>query len=325
MRASAASLSAPEPPAPRRLTLWWSLTLIGLATVVYAPTVHFDFVNYDDLTYVTSNPHVVHGLSRSAVAWAFTTGYAANWHPLTWVSHMLDVQFFGLNPGLHHLTNVVLHALNTLLVFIVFRTMTGREGPSAFVAALFAAHPLHVESVAWIAERKDLLSACFWLLTMWAYVAYVRRGGARRYVLVVVTLALGLMAKPMLVTLPFVLLLVDAWPLRRRLDARLVVEKLPLFALAVASSIITFAVQQGGGAVKGLRALPFGGRAANAVVAYVTYIAQMVWPSGLAAIRPYPASLPAFEWVGAAALLIGITAAAVRMWTRRPYIAVGWF
>ncbi len=194
---------------------WVTLALIAVNLIVYASVWHYDFVNYDDYQYVSENADVSGGLTWHGVAWAFTTGAAANWHPLTWLSHMLDVQLYGLNPGAHHLTNLLLHIANTLLLFGLLHRMTGALGRSAFVAGLFAVHPLHVESVAWVAERKDVLSTLFWMLTLWAYVAYVRKPRLRRYLLVVLFFALGLMAKPMLVTLPFVLLLLDFWPLGR--------------------------------------------------------------------------------------------------------------
>jgi hypothetical protein len=233
------------------------VALVAINVIVYAPVRHHDFVGLDDTAYVTENRQVTGGLTWPAVAWAFTTGRVANWHPLTWLSHMLDVQLFGVNAGPHHVTSLVLHVLNTLLLFVVLRRMTGHVGRSAFVAALFAVHPLHVESVAWIAERKDVLSTLFWMLTLWAYVEYVRKPRWHRYALVLVFFALGLMAKPMLVTLPFVLLLLDVWPLGRlqigRRDGEgggrkaaawvpVVREKLPLIALAAASSVVTFAV-----------------------------------------------------------------------------------
>jgi len=314
--------------------VWVSLTLILVNMVIYAPVPHHDFVNYDDPEYVSENPHVSGGLTRQALLWAFTTkGHGANWHPLTSLSHMLDVELYGLNAGGHHLNNLILHIVNTVLLFGVLRMMTGALGRSAFVAALFAAHPLHVESVAWVSERKDVLSTLFWMLTLWGYVWYVRRPGRDRYLAVVLLFAMGLMAKPMLVTLPFVLLLLDVWPLGRvslgvapdpRLVRRLVWEKLPLLALAVVLSIVTFMVQQQQGAVSGLDALPLNLRVQNALVSYVAYIGKMLWPARLAAFYPYPQLIPGW-WVGGAILgLIGVSVAVIRKAWRYPYLPVGW-
>src|SRR5580698_6358439 len=258
---------------------WVCLALIAANLIVYASVWHHGFVNYDDDDYVTANPVDLRGLTWDGVAWAFTTEQAINWHPLTWLSHMLDVQLYGLDAGAHHLTNLLLHILNTLLLFGLLHRMTGALGRSAFVAGLFAVHPLHVESVAWLAERKDVLSTLFWMLTLWAYIEYVKRpdlrqSSRRRYAAVLLFFALGLMAKQMLVTLPLVLLLLDFWPLGRVgigpnpaggwAPARdgwatagcLVSEKLPLLALAVASSIATFVIHQRGGAVIILSAIP---------------------------------------------------------------------
>ena len=218
---------------------WIALGLVGVAIAVYLPVVHNDFVYYDDPKYVTENAVVLRGLTWPGIRWAFTTGTDANWFPLTWMTHMLDVQLYGAHAGGHHVTNLVLHVISTLLLFGVLYRMTGAMGRSGFVAGLFALHPLHVESVAWVAERKDVLSTLFWMLTLWAYVWYVRKPQLKRMLLVLLTFALGLMSKPMLVTLPFVLLLLDAWPLNRlseRSIRQLIVEKLPMFALAIASS-----------------------------------------------------------------------------------------
>jgi Flp pilus assembly protein TadD len=303
---------------------------------------HADFVSLDDPTYVSENPHVKGGLTWSGVVWAFTSGRAANWHPLTWLSHMLDVQLYGVQAGPHHVTSVALHCVNALLLFLVLARATGARGRSALVAALFAVHPLHVESVAWIAERKDVLSTAFWMLTLWAYVGYVRQPRWHRYGLVIVLFALGLMAKPMLVTLPFVLLLLDIWPLGRvaagagsssraespaswRAWLPLVREKLPLIALAAMSSLVTFLVQQRGGAVPDRATFPLAGRAANALVAYVAYIGRALWPSGLTPFYPYPQAIPIWSALGALAGLVVVSAFVVRATRRRPYLAVGWF
>ncbi len=323
-------------------TLWVSLALIAANLIVYAQVWGHDFVNYDDPDYVTDNPIVSEGLTRHGVAWAFTTFHSSNWHPLTWLSHMLDVQLYGLNPGPHHFTNLLLHMANTLLLFWLLHAMTGALGRSAFVAGLFAVHPLHVESVAWVAERKDVLSTLLGLLTLCAYVGYVRQPRLRRYGLVLVLFALGLMAKPMLVTLPLVLLLLDFWPLRRiafgsnppgaadprrdwqRQAFRLILEKIPLLALGAASSIVTLAAQRRGGSVTDLAMLPLKFRAASALVSYAAYIGKMLWPARLAVFYPYPRTLPAAWVVGALLGLLGISIAVMKAGLRHPYLPVGW-
>ena len=279
--------------------------LAVLIAAVYWPVRHAGFLNYDDDEYVTANPHVLGGLTVPAVVWAFTAYHAANWHPLTWLSHALDCEFFGMNAGGHHAVNVLLHVANTVLLFWVLRRMTGATWRSACVAALFGVHPLHVESVAWVAERKDVLSGLFWMLALWGYVRYVERPTRGRYVMVVGCYAMGLMAKPMVVTLPFVLLLLDYWPLGRTRwmpsvvgnNARLrlgelVREKIPFFALAAVSCGVTIWAQHSGGAISSLEQLPLGLRMANAVVSYVRYIEKAVWPSGLAVFYPYRAWPP---------------------------------
>ncbi len=280
---------------------------------------------FDDKQYILANPHVQNGLNWADIKWAFTSMYASNWHPLTWISHMLDNQFWALDPAGPHLTNVVLHIANVLLLFYILRRMTGFLWRSAFVAALFAVHPLHVESVAWISERKDVLSTLFWMLTMLAYVRYAECPGIRRYAPVFVLLALGLMAKPMLVSLPIVLLLMDWWPLRRSAPpVKLVLEKTPLFALSAASCVVTYLAQHAGGAVA-VREFPLSVRAANAVVAYVTYLWKMIAPIRLAAYYPHPGvTLPEWQTVGSTVLLVAITAAVIALARRKPYMAVGW-
>ena len=310
---------------------WIALALIVTTIVVYAPLAHFDFVKWDDPQYVTDNPTVLAGLTWHGLVWAFTTSHGPYWHPLTWLSHMLDVQIFGLDAGGHHITNVAVHILTTLVLFVVLQRATGAVWRSTFVAALFAVHPLHVESVAWIAERKDVLSALFWMLTLGAYGWYAARPGVRRYLLVMLLFACALMAKPMVVTLPFALLLVDVWPLRRasfvRADGwgRLAVEKLPLVALAIATSAVTIVLQRGQGALPGLETFPLAVRAANALTSYVAYIGLMFWPAHLAALYPYPRELPAW-WViaGSASILAGISAVAIGTARRHPYVLVGW-
>jgi len=300
------------------------VALVSITLLAFAAVRDFGFVDYDDLNYVADNPHVRQALTWGGVRWAFTSGYFANWHPLTWLSHMLDVQLFGVNAGAHHAVNLSLHILNTLLLFGVLRRMTGAIWRSAFVAALFAVHPMHVESVAWVSERKDVLSTLFWFLTLWAYAAYVRRPGWR-YALVVVCFALGLMSKPMLVTLPFVLLLLDVWPLRRPFARKLVWEKLPLLALAMASSVVTILVQRQSGAVVRLDLIPVSTRFANALVVYLRYIEKMFWPTDLAAMYPVSRTLPDPGLLAlSVVLLLTVTVAAIGSVHRFPYLLVGW-
>jgi len=311
------------------------LLLLGVTFGAFYRVLGGEFLRYDDDVYITLNPFVKAGLSRVGLIWAFATGYNANWHPLTWVSHMLDVEVFGMNAGGHHLTNLILHLANTMLLFLVLRRMTGFVWRSAFVAALFGVHPLHVESVAWIAERKDVLSTLFWLLTIWAYARYAENPTWTRYLPVVLFFGLGLMAKPMLVTLPFVLLLLDYWPLNRLSFGGkgertvpvydLFLEKVPLFAMTALSCLITFRAQQMGGAVGLLEKLPFAVRAGNALVAYTTYIGKMFWPKNLAVFYPHPgADLPVWQAVVAGLALVSITILVIRAGKPRPYLSVGW-
>ena len=317
---------------------WDWVVCVALAfgiAIIYASVATNGFVNWDDPDYVANNPMVRRGLTLDGFVWAFTTVHAANWHPLVWLSHMIDVQLFGLQAGWHHVVNVFLHAATTILLFAWLRRTTDAVWRSAVVAALFAAHPTHVESVAWVAERKDTLSTAFWMISLWAYTAYVRRPSRWRYFAVFASLALGLMAKPMLVTLPFVFLLVDIWPLRRlsfgqsngeeRSNVRrLVVEKLPLLALAIASAAATFVAQSRGGAVAKLDAYPFGLRAVNALISYVAYIGQAFWPAHLAVVYPPRAMPPIWMIAGALTILILISAIVIRSATRWPYALVGW-
>jgi Flp pilus assembly protein TadD len=316
-----------RPPDTSSAAAWvLAAAIVVLAGFAYAPVRQFDFVQLDDPQYVTENPHVRGGLTMAGMRWAFTTGHAANWHPLTWISHMLDVALFGVDPGAMHLVNVVLHITSALLLFFWLRRTTGDLGPSAFVAALFACHPAHVESVAWIAERKDVLSGLFWMLTLWAYLRFVQRRTTGRYAAALITYALGLTAKPMLVTLPFVLILLDYWPLRRlavRYTATLV-EKLPFLALAAVSSAITFVVQQRGGAVTGLDALPAGLRLENAVMSYAAYLGTLIWPVDLTIFYGRPVSVSPVLVAITAAGLIAATIVAVRLGRRLPHVPVGW-
>jgi len=329
-------------------TLCIYLVLILTTLAVFWQLHNYDFVHYDDDTYVTDNRHIHSGLSWQGIRWAFTSGYASNWHPLVWLSHMLDCQLFGLRAGAHHLTSVLFHIVNTLLLFAILKRMTGALWASAFVAAVFGLHPLHVESVAWVAERKDVLSTFFWMLTMWAYVRYAEHPKLSRYSLTVVFFVLGLLAKPMLVTLPFVLLLLDYWPLERMQLGKcvgsgdlqnhnvpnaveekpilyLVIEKAPFFVFSVISSIVTFFVQRIGGAVPTMEAMGVGARISNAIVSYVGYIVKMIWPSRLAVLYPHPgSSLSTVRVAICGLLLVLISVCFIYLAHRRRYLAVGW-
>lgn len=301
--------------------------LVLLTLAVYWQVAGFDFINTDDQTYVVRNSHVHGGLTMASIRWAFTSSHAANWHPVTWISHMLDWRLFGANPAGHHLVNVLLHLASVLLLFYLLARTTSRPWRSAFVAAVFAVHPLHVESVAWVAERKDVLSTLFWMLTMLAYVRYVEKPRLRRYVLVVIAFALGLMAKPMLVSLPIVLLLLDYWPLARARVGwgKLVVEKAPLLVLSAGSSAVTFWAQHAGRAVASLGVVPPGVRAANAAVAAVGYIGKTICPLNLAMFYPHPMnSLPAWQVIGSTAFLALATVGAIVLRHKRGYLLVGW-
>jgi len=322
----------PTGPSPTaRNSVWISVFLLLATFAAYAQVRNFDFVNFDDPEYVTANPHVTTGITPANLIWALTSGEAANWFPVTRLSHMLDCQMFGLRSGWHHLTNVLFHALAVLLLFGFLNRATHSRWPSAWVALVFAVHPLHVESVAWVAERKDSLSAVFGLLALWGYVRYVERPAVRRYLLVALAFGLGLMAKPMLVTLPLVLLLVDVWPLGRVTEtswqriAPLLREKLPLIAMSAAAAGTTYLVQQAGGAVRSWEAFPLALRLENGLVSYVVYIAKMFWPNRLAVFYPYPAEVPWWQTGAAALALAAISILVLRMVRKRPYLAVGWF
>jgi tetratricopeptide (TPR) repeat protein len=322
--------------------LGFCLAVITLA--LYWQVRSFDFITaYDDQKYVTENPMVRNGLSPEGVSWAFTTGYASNWHPLTWVSHMLDVELWGLNSGAHHLVNLFLHVANACLLLVVLWCFTGSVWRSAVVAALFAWHPLHVESVAWVAERKDVLSTLFLMLTLLAYRGWaaparsdseteMKAKATRKrkafYAVALIAFALGLMSKPMLVTAPFVLLLLDYWPLERHLKlnwGQLALEKIPFLVLSAASSVVTFLVQQAGGAVATLGSLPLSERAASAIVAYGRYLGKAFWPQPLAIPYPFVPEWPVHVVLGALLLLVAVSVA-VWVWRRPfPYLPVGWF
>jgi Tfp pilus assembly protein PilF len=324
------------PSAAGSWVLLLSLGLVALIAFIYAPVRLFDFVTLDDPKYVSQNPHVLAGLTWQSVSWAFTSRWASYWIPFTWLSYLVEVQIFGVHAGVQHVTNVLLHAVDALLLFTWLRRATGALGRSALVAALFAVHPLHVESVAWITERKDVLSTCFLLLALLAYTAWVRRPSRARYLAVCLLFLAGLLSKPMLVTLPFMLLLCDVWPLARvpldirTRDARvrwwaLVWEKWPLVAIAAGASFIAYRMQDLGGATVPNDLFPLALRAANAVVSYVLYLGQTIWPARLYVLYPYPLSIPAWQTAGAIGVMVLVTIVAVRYVASQPYFAMGWF
>jgi Flp pilus assembly protein TadD len=306
--------------------------LLLLAVVAgFGQTVQHGFLNFDDDAYVYDNRHVSHGLTASGVVWAFSQGGQASWIPLTWLSLMLDCQFYDLHAGGHHLTNVLLHAVTAMLLFLVLRRMTARLWPSALVAALFAVHPLRTESVAWVTERKDVLSGLFFMLTLWAYLEYVRHGFSwARYALLIVLFALGLMAKPMLVTVPFLLLVLDYWPLGRmvarpRSFRPLIIEKVPLFALAAGECLVMIVLQGSTHTLLSSGQLPLWWRLGNAALNYATYLGQFFYPAGLVVVYPrLELALPWWQVGGACLLLAGITAAAFLSRRKCPYLLVGW-
>jgi len=344
-------------PLHKRLDSYICALLVLVTALVYWPVTHHEFINYDDPSYVTENEVVQDGLSAAGVQWAFGF-HSSNWHPVTWFSHMIDTAVFALEPGGHHFINLLFHLANTVLLFQLLRKITGARWRCALVAALFAWHPLHVESVAWVAERKDVLSTFFLLLCLGAYVAYAKQPGPRRYLLALGLFALGLMSKPMLVTLPCLLLLLDYWPLGRlrlaredltagssvagvavslagaeplpradcevRSVASLITEKIPFFALSIAASLITFMAQNGGGAVKSIAAVPLSVRMINALTSYGGYLRKMVWPSDLAIFYPLSGHIPLWRIIGSTVVLLTVSLAAWRWRRQRPYLAVGW-
>ena len=340
-------------PTRKQLSAAICFTLALVTAALYWPMLHHPFIIVDDDQYITSNSHIQAGLTWSGLVWAFRTGYAANWHPLTWLSHMLDCQLYGLNPGGHHSTNLIFHVINTLLLFLWLQQLTGALWRSAMVAALFAWHPLHVESVAWAAERKDVLSAFFWMLTLIAYTRYVRESKVQSpkskvfYCLSLLAFACGLMSKPMVVTLPFVLLLLDFWPLDRfssfkfqvssseksstlnsqlstESAGRLIGEKLPFFALALAGSLVTYQVQKIAGAVWSAGSLSIYSRVGNALLSYMRYLSNSFWPVDLAILYPYHTHCPVGLAIGTALLLA--VWSGLFLWRARqnPYLLVGW-
>jgi protein O-mannosyl-transferase len=324
--------------APNKWTAVLCILLAAATVALYFPVSGHAFLTFDDHDYVVANSHIHEGLAWSTFKWAFTSRAAANWHPLTWLSHALDYQLFALNPAGHHLDSVLIHALNAVLLFLLLAWITKRIRPSLLVAALFAWHPINVESVAWVAERKNVLSTLFFLSAIGAYGWYVRKPNWRRYLVVAVLFAAGLMAKPMVITLPFVLLLLDYWPLGRIAGtpssdvnvpqltvSRLLLEKIPLLFFSAASAWITLRAQRSGMAVRSLHQFPPAARIENALVAYGLYLWKMFWPERLAPLYPHQGiSLPAWQWILSALVLTGITALVVIFRGKR-YLAVGWF
>jgi len=336
-------------PQPKNFIFYIYLLLAVGTLVCFWQVRNFDFTNYDDNLYVTENQHVLSGLTADNIFWAFTTGHTGYWHPLTWLSLMLDCQLFGPNPGRMHLINLLFHLANTLLLFAILKKITAAVWPSAFVAAAFALHPMHVESVAWIAERKDVLSTLFLLLTLTAYLSYVRHKSLFSYILAVMLFGLGILAKPMLVTLPFILLLLDYWPLnrlepqavkpygrqfgkssvvtdRRAVLYRVIIEKVPFFMLSVLTSLVTFAAQSGAGIAPDVNALPLSSRVANALLSYTRYIGKMLWPQNLAAFYPFDIGKFTYAQVALCAiLLLVISVFVIGFGRKQKYLLFGWF
>jgi tetratricopeptide (TPR) repeat protein len=333
---------------PPRSEFIVSLFLVVIILAAYWQLPTNDFLYFDDNWYITQNTHVQEGITRESVAWAFSFTDNVYWHPLTWLSHMLDFQLFGLRPGMHHLANLFLHIANSLLLFLTLKRMTGSHWRSAFIAALFALHPLNVESVAWASERKNVLSTFFWMLTLLTYSYYAERPGFNKYLLAIFVFALGLMAKPMLVTLPFVLLLLDYWPLGRfklaqsgsgrnlkalksindgiqwPLVFRLVLEKIPFLALSFVSIYLSSLSLKRLGFIISINSVPMKLRITNALVSYVSYIKMMIWPHNLVVFYPFPEFIPLWQAAGAGLLLVSISVLVFRALRSKPYLAVGW-
>jgi hypothetical protein len=309
------------------------MALLVLVLSVYQQVGNHQFFVFDDLDRVTNNPHIASGITGANIRWAFTAVEGYNWHPLTWLSHMSIAHFFGMNPRFHHLANVAIHGASVLLLFALLCRVTAMRWQSLCVAALFALHPLHVESVAWVAERKDGLSAFFWFLTLFLYAGYVAKPQPLRYLLTLLSFLLGLMSKPMLVTLPIVMLLFDFWPLGRyslqqRFSGRiaaLIKEKIPFFLCAIGSGIVTLYAQHQGGVMRDLTVISVPLRVENALVAYVGYIGKTIWPRNLAVLYPLPLSIPLWQVIVSSAILLLLSVAAVRQRQRYPFLLVGWF
>lgn len=332
----------------KRRDIWVCILLTAAIAAVFLQLPGHDFVDFDDGMYVTRNPQVRNGLTLEGIMWSFGLYDSPYWQPLTWISHMLDCQLFGLDPGMHHLTNLVLHLANSLLLLLFFKRTTGSLWKSSFVAALFALHPLSVESVAWVSSRKNLLSTFFWMLTMLSYVHYSKRPGLYRYLLTSLFFVLGLMAKPILVILPFALLLLDYWPLGRFRPGKpaepadstgaaatmtvspgksafpLVAEKIPLLIFSLFSIYVTSLTLQLAGSSISTEQVPIKLRIASGLVSYVSYVTKMVWPKDLAVFYPYPTMVPMWHIVGAAILLLSVSILLLRVWRKKPYLVTGW-
>jgi tetratricopeptide (TPR) repeat protein len=323
----------------RNTVLFCIILLVVAVLAVYMQTVNHQFLSFDDEDYVTRNPHVASGITGKNIIWAFTSVHAANWHPVTWLSHMADAQFYGMNPRGHHLTNVVIHTITMLLLFLFLLSVTGALWKSFFVAALFGLHPLHVESVAWVAERKDVLSAFFWMLTLYVYCEYVAKPRPSLYIISLVCFALGLMSKPMLVTLPAVLLLLDFWPLGRyrvkdlppgqrqhwEQATTLIREKIPFFVCSLLSIAVTIYAQHKGKAICDFDEISFTLRIGNALTSYISYIAKTFWPQDLSILYPLHLPIPVWQVISSLIILLLVSATAIRTGRRYPYLAVGWF
>jgi protein O-mannosyl-transferase len=326
-----------------RISMWINLALVIAILCIYWQTRTFSYISYDDPEYVFANERVQQGLTIENIKWAFTTIYFSNWHPLTWISHMIDSQVYGNNPEQHHLTNVILHIINTLLLFSLFKKMTGNILPSALLAGLFALHPLHIQSVAWISERKDLLCALFFFLTIFSYLKYLEKAVLLQYLLTLFLFLLGLMAKPMIITLPFILLLLDFWPLQRLRfngifqtgvtpaislassgNSRVLLDKIPFFTLSIISSAITFYAQRAGDSVAALNQLPLLARGENAIVSYLLYIYKMLWPFHFSIIYPHPSTYPYWLILTAILILSAFTVGTLYFLNKFPFILVGW-
>jgi protein O-mannosyl-transferase len=327
-----------ESPSRLRNEVGLSLLLMVVTFCLYLPAILYHFVNFDDEQYVYENPWVNEGLSGASIRWAFSTMHASNWHPLSWISHMIDSSLYGLNAGGHHLTNILLHTVNALLLFLLLNRMTHRLWLSWLVAALFAWHPLHVESVAWVAERKDVLSTLFLILTIWAYTRYTERPGAQRYLLALCLFGIGLLCKPMLVTLPCLLLLLDFWPLRRLEDFKLpqgvvgrtkllplVIEKLPFFAFSLAASFVTIIAQRSGGAIKDFAHVSFSSRLLNAAAAYGWYLAKTILPINLSVFYPLPKDIHYVAVISSILVIGAMSYWAILRRRKQPWLLVGWF
>lgn len=323
---------------------WTCILLISVTLGIYYQTSDHEFINYDDPSYIINNPYVNSGLTINNITWAFTSIHASNWHPVTWLSHMLDIELFGLESKGHHIVNLIFHLTNTLLLYFLLFGTTKSHWKSSFVAALFALHPLHVESVAWIAERKDVLSAFFFFITLNLYRLYANRPSNSRYILALIAFSIGLMSKPMLVTLPFILILMDYWPLQRLSCSinneyvspiteiknrnehfiKIMVEKIPFFCLSFISCIITYYAQSRGGAIAKIKLVPISFRFLNSLIAYANYIFKMILPLNLSVIYPLPDTITILHGLATGFLLFAISTISIRMGRRHPYLIVGW-